>query len=117
MIPLKRNNQQINYKALENIEQTDNYFEFSKRFIFHADTKKTGNRKIDLFLDGKLKEQGKADYLSRIQSFPENFSKPQFNELVKTMGTLAIMYNTQNTPKELHHEYNSRGTSSNFLII
>ncbi len=115
MIPLKRNNQQINYKALENIEQTDNYFEFSKRFIFHADTKETGNRRIDLFLDGKLKEQEKADYLSRIQSLPENFSKHRFNELVKTMGTLAIIHDTQNTPKELYHEYKSRGDIEQFF--
>jgi len=115
MIPLKRNNQQINYKALENIEQTDNYFEFSKRFIFHADTKETGNRRIEVFLDGKLKEQEKADYLSRIQSLPENFSKHRFNELVKTMGTLAIIHNTQNTPKELYHEYKSRGDIEQFF--
>jgi len=65
----------IPYEAIHHIEQSDNYFKFSNRFIFYADTKNLGKRKIDLFLDGKLKEQEKTDYLSRIQSLPENFSK------------------------------------------
>ena len=98
LIPLKRDNKLIPYRAVQNIEQTDNYFKFSKRFIFHADTKDLGHSKIDLFVDGKLREQEKTDYLSRIQSLPESFSKPKFNEKLQSMGTLAIMHNTELPP-------------------
>lgn len=115
IIPLRRNNKLIPYQELNNIEQSDNYFKFSKRFIFHTDTKNLGKRKIDLFLDGKLKEQEKTDYLSRIQSLPENFSKLKFNEKVQSMGTLAIMHNTGLRPQDLYVEYKNRGEIEQFF--
>lgn len=61
-----------------------------------------------MFLDGKLKEQEKTDYLSRIQSLPDSFSKPRFNEKVKSMGTLSLIHNTLYTPQELYQEYKNR---------
>jgi len=115
MIPLKRDNKLIPYQAIHNIEQSENYFKFSKRFIFHADTKNLGQRKIDLFLDGKLKEQEKTDYLSRIQSLPEHFSKIRFNEKVQAMGTLAVMHNTGLSPQEVYIEYKNRGEIEQFF--
>jgi hypothetical protein len=39
IIPLRRDNKLIPYEAIANIEQSENYFRFSKQFIFHADTK------------------------------------------------------------------------------
>ncbi|MEA4949968.1 MAG: transposase [Petrimonas sp.] len=99
IIPLRRGNKLIPYEAIKEMEQGDNnYFNFSERFIFYADTRKMEKRKIELFLDGKLKEQEKTDYLSRIQSLPESFTKPKFNEKVQTIGTLAIMHNTALPP-------------------
>ncbi len=98
IIPLRRDNKLIPYEAIKGMVQGDNYFNFSKRFIFYADTRNMEKRKIELFLDGKLKEQEKTDYLSRIQSLPESFTKPKFNEKVQTMGTLAIMHNTTLPP-------------------
>lgn len=115
IIPLKRDNKLIPYGSLEQIEQTDNYFEFAKRFIFFAATTKDNNRSINLFLDGRLKEQEKTDYLSRIKSIPENYSKSKFNEKVKTMGTLAIMHNTELSPQELYLEYKNRGEIEQFF--
>ena len=115
IIPLKRDNPLIPYASLNNIEQTDNYFEFAKRFIFYADTVKYNNRNIDLFLDGKLKEQEKSDYLTRIKSVPESYSKSKFNEKIKTMGTLAIMHNTDLIAQNLYLEYKSRGEVEQFF--
>lgn len=115
IIPLRRDNKLIAYEEISNIERSDNYFQFSKRFIFHAPTKKTAVNKIELFLDGKLKEQEKTDYLSRIQSLPENFSKSKFNEKVKTMGTLAIMHNTTLNPQDIYVEYKNRGEIEQFF--
>ncbi len=115
IIPLKRDNRLIPYPSLDNIEQTDNYFDFAKRFIFYADTVKDNNRNINLFLDGKLKEKEKTDYLTRIKSVPESFSKSKFNERVKTMGTLSIMHNTNLPPQEVYHEYKNRGEIEQFF--
>jgi transposase len=115
IIPLKRDNKLIPYEAIVNMEQSDNYFKFSKRFIFHADTKNLDKGKIDLFLDGKLKEQEKTDYLSRIQSLPENFSKLKFNEKLQSMGTLALLHNTALNPQNVYLEYKSRGEIEQFF--
>lgn len=115
IIPLKRDNQLIPYQLLNSIEQTDNYFEFAKRFIFYADTVNNDNRKINLFLDGKLKEQEKTDYLNRINSKPESFSKLKFNQKIKAMGTLAIIHNTELFPKEIFLEYKNRGEIEQFF--
>lgn len=115
IIPLSRDNKLIPYELLEEIEQSNNYFKFSNRFIFYADTKSLENRKIELFLDGKLKEQEKTDYLSRIESLPENYSKPKFNEIVHVMGTLAIMHNTEMKPQDIYVEYKNRGNIEQFF--
>lgn len=115
IIPLRRDNKLIPYELLKDIEQSNNYFKFSKRFIFHTDTKRVEQRKIELFLDGKLKEQEKTDYLSRIQSLPESYSKPKFNEKWHTMGTLAIMHNTELKPQDIYVEYKNRGEIEQFF--
>lgn len=109
IIPLRRDNKQINYKVLDDIERTDNYFEYSGRFVFHAKTIIKKGRNIELFWDGKLKEQEKADYLTRIKTVPESYSKDKFNEKIKSMGTLAIMHNTELNPQETYCEYKNRG--------
>ena len=115
IIPLKRNNEQIPYSSLANIEQTDNYFDYANRFIFYVNPVKDKSRNINLFLDGKLKEQEKTDYLTRIKSLPESYTKPNFNEKVKTMGTLALMHNTPMTPQEVYCEYKNRGEIEQFF--
>lgn len=115
IIPLKRDNALIPYSGLDNIEQTDNYFQFSDRFVFYADTVKDNNRSINLFMDGRLKEQEKTDYLARIDTVPESYSKSGFNEKVKTMGTLSIMHNTDMAAQEIYYEYKNRGEIEQFF--
>ncbi|CCB68292.1 Transposase IS1634 family [Flavobacterium branchiophilum FL-15] len=108
IIPLRRVNKQIPYDQIKDIELTDNYFEHAERFIFHAQGIKQENRTIELFLDGKLKEQEKNDYLKRIHTLPEDFSKAKFNEKIKAMGTLSLIHNTQLDSKDAYKEYKSR---------
>lgn len=115
IIPLKRDNPLIPYDLLKDIEQSDNYFEFAKRFVFYADPVAQNDRHISLFLDGKLKEQEKNDYLARIGSLPESYSKPTFNQKVRAMGTLAIMHNVGLGPKEVYLEYKGRGEIEQFF--
>ena len=40
IIPLMLDNQLIPYNSLKEIEQSENYFEFGKRFVFYLDTVK-----------------------------------------------------------------------------
>ena len=109
MIPLRRDNKYINYSGLNNIELTDNYFNYDKRYVFHADTINQNGRSIELFWDGKLKEQDKSDYLTRIKTVPENYSKEKFNDKIQAMGTLAIIHNTGLKPQQAYIEYKNRG--------
>lgn len=108
IIPLRRDNKLIPYEQLKEIEFTENYFYHEERFVFYTDSLKIENRTIDLFLDGKLKEQEKIDYLKRINSLPESFSKSKFNEKVQTMGTLSLVHNTKLSSQEVYKEYKSR---------
>ena len=111
IIPLKRDNKNIPYQKCISLEQTDNYFEYNKRFIFFSQHQiKTlfGKRNLVLFLDGKLKEQEKTDYLRRILSFPEEYSKENFNKKIIKMGTMAILHNTEYSSQEIYFEYKGR---------
>jgi len=49
---------------------------------------------VCLFYDGRLKEEEKNDYLSRIESLPEQYSREKYWEKVSSMGTLSILHNT-----------------------
>ena len=115
IIPLKRNNFDINYNKIKNIEQTDNYFSFDKRYIFYSKIKQNKNRTLCLFLDGKLKEQEKNDYLRRIEVLPESYTKIGFKEKVKQMGTMGLLHNTKLTPQEVYIEYKHRGEIEQFF--
>ncbi|NLB86537.1 MAG: transposase, partial [Bacteroidales bacterium] len=115
IIPIRRDNTLINYSDLEDIEQTDNYFNYENRFIFYADSKKSNNRSLELFLDGKLKEMEKTDYLRRIQSHPEDYTKAKFNTKVKSMGSFALLHNTDMQAEEVYNQYKIRGEIEQFF--
>jgi transposase len=115
IIPLKRDNKLLDYAVLKDIETCGRYFEYEKRFIFYAKTLKTENRKIELFLDGKLKEQEKNDYLFRIKSFPDEYTQEGFIEKVNRMGTLAMVHNTDKNPENTYISYKNRGEIEQFF--
>lgn len=115
IIPLKRNNKLIPYESLDEIETTDHYFEYSKRYIFHAPTATKGDRSVELFLDGKLRENEKTDYLNRIRTVPESYSKEGFNTKLNAMGTLAVIHNTGLSPQGAYLEYKTRGQVEQFF--
>ena len=115
IIPLKRDNKIINYNLLQNIELSENYFEFDKRFIFHAETLNVDGRKIEVFLDGRLRELEKTDYLKRIKTVPESYSKEKFNTRIAAMGTLSIIHNSTKAANEIYWEYKSRGEIEQFF--
>ena len=115
IIPLRRDNKLIDYTKLDDIEMTNNYFDYAGRFIFYAEKVKQENRTIELFWDGRLKEQEKADYLARIKTVPESYSKEKFNEKIKSMGTLAVMHNIDLDSNGVYIEYKNRGEIEQFF--
>lgn len=115
IIPLKRDNKEIPYQELAGIELGSNYFSFAQRHIFHTLPTKKEGRTVCLFLDGRLKEQEKNDYLSRIKTLPEYYSKEKFNEKLNKMGTLAIIHNTSFGPEKIYREYKLRGEVEQFF--
>lgn len=115
IIPLRRDNKLVPYDRLSEIDQSDNYFSYAKRHIFYANPATTNDRTVCLFLDGTLKEQEKNDYLSRIETVPEYYSRLQFKEKVSRMGTLAILHNTPLVSKEIYVEYKQRGDIEQFF--
>ena len=108
LLPLRRNNKKVNYDFLTNIELSNNYFGFKKRFIFFKEIISKDYR-FNLYLDGQLKEQEKNDYLSRIESLPDDYNREGYLEKVNTMGTIAILHNTDFSPRQVYEEYKERG--------
>ena len=55
------------------LKTKQSYFKFRNRYIFYA-SHQHGDNQICLFLDGKLKEDEKTDYLNRITTLPEKYT-------------------------------------------
>lgn len=115
IIPLKRGSKSVSYNLLEDIDQSDDYFSYANRHIFYTKPVSLNNRTVCLYVDGMLKEMEKNDYLSRIQTLPEFYSKEGFKEKAKRMGTLAIIHNTTFNPIEVYTEYKQRGDIEQFF--
>lgn len=115
VIPLKRDNKLIDYSQLKELELSGNYFEYDNRFIFHTESTQIEKRTIELFYDSRLKELEKTDYLKRIRTVPEKYSKEKFNTKLESMGTLALIHNTDKSAQEIYTEYKSRGEIEQFF--
>lgn len=108
IIPLKRDNSNIDYNLLTNIESGKDYFKYKDRYIYYT-TIQIENDTCVLFFDGKLKEQEKTDYLNRIQTLPEQYSHDKFLQRLPRFGTIALLTNLKNEkPESLYATYKSR---------
>jgi len=67
------------------------YFIFQERIIWYYSYQKE-NCKLITFLDESLRINEERDYLSRIESHPEGYSKNKFDEKLHHFGTLTIVY-------------------------
>ncbi|NLB86773.1 MAG: hypothetical protein GX793_06905 [Bacteroidales bacterium] len=47
----------------------------------------------------------KTYYLRRIQSHPEDYTKAKFNTKVKSMGSFALLHNTDMQAEEVYNQY------------
>jgi transposase len=96
IIPLKRNNPFIDYSPLErgDFKKEMQYFIFQKRIIWYYSYQKE-NYKLITFLDEALRIEEERDYLSRIVSHPESYSKNRFDEKLHDFGTMTIIYDME----------------------
>jgi len=97
IIPVQRNNPLIDFSPLQSndFKKNNEYFLFEKRVVWYYSYQK-GDYKVITFLDEKLRVEEERDYLSRIESHPESYSKKLFNEKLHTFGTLTIVYKAEN---------------------
>ncbi|MBU1623149.1 MAG: transposase [Nanoarchaeota archaeon] len=111
IVPLKRDSRLINYDKLEDnsLKAKDNYFEYEKRFIWYEEQNLEIPDKVTLFLDESLRVKEENDYLRRIKTHPEEYSKDEFMKTRNRLGTIAIITNLSETQAdELFIIYKSR---------
>ena len=93
IIPLHRNNSMIDFSPLKqsDFKKEMRYFIFQERIIWYYSYQRGAYRLIT-FLDEILRVNEEKDYLSRINTHPESYSKKKFDEKLHGFGTLTIIY-------------------------
>jgi hypothetical protein len=101
IVPLHRNNSMIDLEPFEkpNFKKTLNYFIFQKRIIWYHSYQK-GKYQLITFLDEELRLNEERDYLSRIESHPESYSKEKFDEKLHSFGTITMIHKVQKQEKK-----------------
>jgi len=96
IIPLHRNNRLIDIAPFEkpNFKKELGYFIFQKRIIWYYSYQKKDYRLIT-FLDEALRLNEESDYLSRIETHPEEYTKKGFDEKLHSFGTITMVYKVE----------------------
>ncbi|MCX8472010.1 MAG: transposase [Sediminibacterium sp.] len=92
IIPLRRDSLLIKYKLLN--AQKNEYIEYNNRFIWTNQYRADGHR-IFIYNDEKLKVEEQNDYLKRIESKLERYTRDKFNKKIHEFGTMAIATNIE----------------------
>lgn len=110
IIPLKRNNHNIDYGKLNTLDKKgfDGFFRYRKRIIWYY-SYKTDKRNINVYLDEALKTEEIKDYLNRTEAFPEKYDMKTFHRKQHTFGTISMMHNVDKDPEKVYVSYKSRG--------
>ncbi|MDR0833127.1 MAG: transposase [Candidatus Symbiothrix sp.] len=97
IIPLHRNNSLIDFSPLEkpNFKKELKYFIFQERIIWYY-SYQNGDYNLITFLDEALRIKEERDYLSRIETHPENYSREGFDKRLNHFGTLTIVHKVDN---------------------
>lgn len=106
IMPLKRNDNLIDYNQLN--ETQNDYFQYEDRVIWMTSYNVNGVN-VKLYKDDKLKAQEQKDYLQRIASNLEGYTREKFNAKLSQFGTFAIITNLDNLSLEdTYIKYKSR---------
>jgi hypothetical protein len=99
IIPLQRNNTLIDFSPLQqpDFKKEMQYFIFQERIIWHY-SYQTGDYRMITFLDERLRVKEETDYLSRINSHPDAYTKKEFDKKLYRFGTLTMVYKIEIQP-------------------
>lgn len=107
IFPLKRNNSLIDYRPLreEGKEGFEGYFKFKKRFIWYYRSE-VSDLPVWVFQDEHLRVKEEEDYLSRIETHPEEgWTIEGFKEKSTRFGTVALITNSVDLSSERIFQY------------
>ena len=109
IIPLYRNNTLIDFTPLEQpgFKKGLQFFIHENRVIWYYSYLKEG-QKFVTYLDEKLHTEEERDYILRMGTFPEKYTKEGFDKKLHTFGTLTLTSNTDVEPQELYEKYKQR---------
>jgi hypothetical protein len=110
IIPLQRNNDLIDLEPFKKItfKKTLSYFFFQKRIIWYHSYTKDAYQLIT-FLDEELRIEEERDYLSRIETHPDSYSKEKFDEKLHRFGTITIIHKIYPSKKKEAPKKQKRG--------
>ena len=96
IIPLHRNNRLIDFEPLKRtaFKKELPYFIYQERIIWYYSYENGGYKSVT-FLDEKLRVEEERDYLKRIETHPEKYSKSGFDERLHGFGALTVVYNLE----------------------
>ena len=105
VIPLKRSHSLVDYKELGT---NKDYFKRHNSYVWFKKTRSDRGFYVYLFLNTDLKVQEEKDYLSRIESHPDEYSYDEFAKKSDSFGTLAIASNLDSEPAQIYELYKTR---------
>jgi hypothetical protein len=110
ILPLKRDNALINYEPLaENtFKEGASYFNHEKRPVWYRKYQLEETLYLFLYLDETLRVKEDSDYLSRINTHPENYDIEKYHQKKNRFGTIALITELDHTAEEVYQTYKSR---------
>ena len=116
ILPLKRNNSDINYEVMKTQDRKkfDGSFFFQGRLIWPKEGKTKSGRRIILFFDQKLRVDEERSFLDRIHKMPEDKKEEKgdilnsFYEKQFELGTITIITNSDQTAEKIYHFLKAR---------
>lgn len=111
IIPVQRNNKLIDYAPLlgADFKQGLSYFIHQERIIWHY-SYRAGGQDLVTFLNEGLRAKEESDYVRRIATLPEKYSREKFIKKLHGFGTLTFTYHikTEKTCQEIYQAYKQR---------
>lgn len=107
---LKRNTPGLDYSAFadRNNRGLDGHFIYHGRVLWYKEMKIEG-RRVVMYLDEEHRIEENRDYINRADSDRfEKFTMEGYHDKAIQFGTIALISNTDKSPKELYEAYKTR---------
>lgn len=128
IIPLKRNSTLIDNNAYQGLTQSPDVFLFKKRPVYFtsyslqtnkkknkqtassvkARKLKQNERKVYLFIDEAMMLKEKQDFIYRMQTTPQHYTRELFQQKMNEFGSFAVITNKDDDPENVFLNYKSR---------